>query len=232
LAQLWKIYLQGPLFGNNLQVRTEWWILWRRVAGGLKHGQQRQFAQEVMPLLGSGRRKGKKQLAPQERLELWMAAASMEQLLVDDKLALGNLLLSEIKPRKCKPQQLWSLARIGAREPLYAPVDRVVLPADVQNWVAALMEKTWRNPKPAMAALCQMSRRTGDRARDLEPAFLKNVISWMQEQGADVQFIDPLKHVTAIRSEEHDIIFGESLPSGLILEKGGKHVRDANRHGL
>ena len=219
LARLWKIYLRNPLFGNNLQVRTEWWIMWRRLAGGLRHGQQRQFAQDVMPQLGSRRSKSKKHMAAQERLELWMAAASMEQLLVHDKLSLGNLLLSEIKPKKCKPQHLWSLARIGTREPLYASVDRVVPPVEVTPWIAALMAQTWRNPKPVLGALCQMARRTGDRARDLEPAFLESAVAWMQEQGADETLTGPLKRVTAICSEEQNLIFGESLPAGLILDK-------------
>jgi hypothetical protein len=172
-----------------------------------------------MPQLGSRRSKSKKHMAAQERLELWMAAASMEQLLVHDKLSLGNLLLSEIKPKKCKPQHLWSLARIGTREPLYASVDRVVPPVEVTPWIAALMAQTWRNPKPVLGALCQMARRTGDRARDLEPAFLESAVAWMQEQGADETLTGPLKRVTAICSEEQNLIFGESLPAGLILDK-------------
>jgi len=219
MTRLWKIYLQGPLFGNNLQVRAEWWVLWRRIAGGLKYGQQRQFVQDVMPLLDTGRSKRGRRLSAQERLELWMAVANMEQLPAGDKLSLGKLLLSEIKPRRCKPQQLWSLARIGSREPLYAPVDRVVPSGEVQHWISSMIEGNWRNPRPVLSALCQMARRTGDRARDLPTQFLEETAAWMQNHGADKRLTDPLMDVIPVRSEEQDVIFGESLPAGLILEK-------------
>ncbi len=222
MRRLWKIYLQGPLAASNQQVRTEWWILWRRVAGGLKYGQQRQFAQDVMPLLDMRRAKRGKQLAAQERLELWMAAASMEQLPPRERALLGRLLLYEIKPRKCKAQQLWSLARIGAREPLYAPLDRVVPPDEVRRWIADMMKKNWRNPKPVLSALCQMARRTGDRARDLPAEVRDEIAGWMQDHGAEQSLIEPLLKVIPIRSEEQDVIFGESLPAGLLLENPKK----------
>ena len=218
MARLWKIYLQGPLHAGQGQVRTEWWILWRRVAGGLKYGQQRQFAQDVTPLLDARRSKRAKPLPAQERLELWMAAASMEQLPSRDRAGLGERLLLEIKPRKCKPQQLWSLSRIGAREPLYAPVDRVVPPAEVRQWLSRMMDANWRNPRPVLAAMCQMARRTGDRARDLPRDFLQNLVAWMRDRGADDSLIEPLENVIPVRKREQDLIFGERLPAGLILE--------------
>ena len=45
IKKLWQIYNQGLIHGNKIQARTEWWIMWRRVAGGLQAGHQRQFAQ-------------------------------------------------------------------------------------------------------------------------------------------------------------------------------------------
>ncbi len=219
MARLWKIYLQGPLHAGQGQVRTEWWILWRRVAGGLKYGQQRQFAQDVTPLLDPRRARRTRPLPAQERLELWMAAASMEQLPARDRVGLGERLLSEIKPRKCKPQQLWSLSRIGARVPLYASVDRVVPPAEVRPWITRMLEANWRNPRPVLSALCQMARRTGDRARDLPRDFLQTVAGWMCDHGADDALVEPLEKIIPVRSHEQDVIFGERLPAGLVLEK-------------
>ena len=37
--------------------------------------------------------------------EIWMAIANMERLMVKDKIRLGDKLLSEINPKKCKNQE-------------------------------------------------------------------------------------------------------------------------------
>ncbi len=74
----------------------------------------------MMPKKGA-----KSRIPPQESLEIWMAVANMEQLMAKDKIAWGNLLLSEISSKKARPQHLWSLSRIGARELLtWPPTDR------------------------------------------------------------------------------------------------------------
>ncbi len=43
IRNLWKIYLGGLGFDKASQNRLEWWIFIRRIAAGLKAGQQRQF---------------------------------------------------------------------------------------------------------------------------------------------------------------------------------------------
>jgi len=79
IQSLWKIYQQGINFKKNPQVKNEWWILWRRVAGGLVSGKQRQFIQDLRPVLMP--KKGTKvRISNQERIEIWMAVANMERL--------------------------------------------------------------------------------------------------------------------------------------------------------
>jgi len=51
VKSLWKIHKHGTIHSKNAQVCSEWWILWRRVAGGLSAGQQRQFLQELAPII-------------------------------------------------------------------------------------------------------------------------------------------------------------------------------------
>jgi hypothetical protein len=78
VKSLWKIHKHGAIHSKNAQVCSEWWILWRRVAGGLSAGQQRQFIQELAPIIMP--KKGTKSRLPhQERLEIWMAVANMER---------------------------------------------------------------------------------------------------------------------------------------------------------
>ncbi len=218
IKALWKIFRQGPVFANNAQVRSEWWILWRRAAGGLSPGQQRQFIQELTPVM-MPKKGAKSRIPPQESLEIWMAVANMEQLMAKDKVAWGALLLSEISSKKARPQHFWSLSRIGARELLYGSSDRVVPPGVAADWIDALLSMNWRNLKPLEQALIQMARKTGDRVRDLEPAGTARILEWLagrEELGAVARY---LSEVVPVQRQEESAIFGESLPAGLVLHE-------------
>jgi len=216
VKSLWKIHKHGAIHSKNAQVCSEWWIFWRRVAGGLSAGQQRQFIQELSPIIMP--KKGTKSRVPhQERLEIWMAVANMERLMVKDKIQWGRMLLSEIKPQKCKPQYLWSLSRIGARELLYGPVDRVIPPEEISSWIEEILSKTWRNPKPVGMAISQLARKTGDRMRDLDSSIVNVIIDWMNQYDILAPHIKFLEDVVPMAKSEENAIFGETLPSGLVL---------------
>jgi molecular chaperone DnaK (HSP70) len=217
IKALWKIHHSGLMHGKNAQVRAEWWIMWRRVAGGLNPGQQRQFIQERLPLL-IPKPKQKVRMSPQERLELWMAAANMERLLVKDKVALGRALLKELRPKKAKPQQFWALSRLGARVLLYGPDDRVVPASEVAKWCRQLMERNWRSPVPVGAALAQMARRTGDRVRDLDEKLISQIMEWMTEHKIAPRHIRILREVRPVARVEENVQFGDTLPAGIILK--------------
>ncbi len=217
IKKLWKIHRRGPVHANNPQVRSEWWILWRRVAGGLSAGQQRQFIQELTPLIFS--KKGTKtKVQPQEQLEIWMAVANMELLLVKDKVKWGRQLLSEMQPKKSKPQQLWALSRIGARELLYGSADRVIPPEEAASWIDVILSQgDGGNPKNAVTAVAQMARKTGDRVRDIDNAVMERIIEWMSAYNFSAPHIKMLKEVVPIAKQDENAIFGESLPSGIVL---------------
>ncbi len=216
IKKLWKLHKRGPIHGKNAQVRSEWWILWRRVAGGLTAGQQRQFIQELTSLMLP--KKGTKaKIPPQEHLEIWMAVANMERLLVKDKVKWGRQLLSEIQPKKCKPQHFWSLSRMGARELLYGPADRVIPPEEVSAWIESVLSRNWSNPKPAGAALAQLARRTGDRVRDIDDSLTAQVIDWMSRHDFPASHKKIVREVVPMAKQEENTIFGEALPSGIVL---------------
>ena len=220
MKSIWRLYAQGLAFANQAQARVEWWILWRRVAAGLTPGQQRQFIQELAPLLMPKKAVPRK-IPPQERLEMWMAAANMEHVQAKEKVRWGRALLTELKPKKSKPQHFWSLSRIGARELLYGSVDRVIPPQEVAEWVQALLSIDWRDPKPVAAALGQLCRKTGDRTRDIDEALLNQVMDWMTHRIQQNKFLEThiryLRDVVAMAEQEQSVIFGEDLPAGLVL---------------
>ncbi|MFV0437794.1 MAG: Hsp70 family protein [Desulfopila sp.] len=220
MKKLWRHFNQGPVHVNKVQVRSEWWIMWRRVAAGLNRAQQQHFVQEVALLL-VGKKRLRGQIPPQERLEMWMAIANMEHLHTKEKIRLGRILLAELKPKQSTPQHLWSLARLGARALLYGPVDRVIPPREATAWLATLLKSNWRDRKAVVPALVQMARKTGDRTRDLEQKTLAGLVQWLTEDAADnAGAIRCLQEVVPLSEQEQDLIFGESLPTGIILHTG------------
>lgn len=213
IRQLWRIYLQGPRFSGKPQVRSEWWILWRRVSGGLNAGQQRQFLQDIAGPLA------KERPGSAVHTEMWMALASMERLLVKDKVTWGRRLLETLAPRKPVPQLLWALGRLGARELLYGSVDRVIPPGEAAAWIQRLTRQGWRNPRPVTAAVVQLARRTGDRTRDLDPESLAAATGWLAANGAGERQLKMVQEIVDLAAAEQSAVFGEALPLGLVLKK-------------
>jgi len=191
--------------------------MWRRIAAGLKPGHQRQFFQDLSQLILPKKTPNQK-ISPQERLEIWMAIANMERLMVKDKIRLGEKLLSEINPKKCKNQELWAISRIGARELLYGSADLVIRPSDVTRWIDVILDKKWTKSEPVSAALSQLARKTGDVSRDITEDVRSKIVSWMKNNGNVTEHINLLNETIQVDSNETRLKFGESLPSGLILK--------------
>ncbi|MFO7598297.1 MAG: Hsp70 family protein [Candidatus Desulfacyla sp.] len=220
MENLWKMFHKGWMHGKHAQVRSEWWVMWRRVAGGLSAGQQVKVLQEISSLIRPGKGSKRGRSAPQEHMEIWMAVANLERIPVNDKVVWGGLLLDGLRPGKTRPQYWWSVSRIGAREPLYGPIDRVVSPDVIASWIDGILKVEWRDPKPVGAALAQMARLTGDRKRDLDPELVQRVIDWLAPQEGSEPYIRPLKEVVSLDRHEETLIFGESLPLGIRLRVG------------
>ncbi|MDJ0782714.1 MAG: Hsp70 family protein [Desulfosarcinaceae bacterium] len=220
IKNLWKIYKKGPQHHGQAQVRTEWWIMWRRVAAGLSPGQQRQFSQDLSPILLESKRTGSHgggRISAQERLEMWMAIANLEALHADDKVRWGAQLLNELHPKRAKAQHFWALARLGARQLLYGSIDRVVPAGVAVEWIERLLEKKWRNPRPVAAAVIQMARRTGDQVRDLRTAQLATFSSALMDLGASHEATEPLRVILPLNPREESAAFGEQLPAGIVM---------------
>jgi len=217
IKSLWKIYSKGPINRNNAQAVSQWWILWRRVAGGLNSGQQRQFLQDLSPTIMPKKTKQVK-FSSQEIVEIWMAVANMEKLLVKDKIRLGRAILKGMKPGNTPPQMFWALSRIGARELFYGSTDRVIPPEEAELWIENILGRKWHYHKSIAKILIQMSRKTGDRVRDINPKLVDKVLEWLSEKDMLDDAAKCLTEVIPMASEEKTDIFGEALPSGLILQ--------------
>ena len=215
VRKLWKIYLNGLHFDKVQQNRVEWWIYLRRVAAGLKAGQQRQFFQDTSALLTKS---NKTKMSPQEQVELWMASGNMERLLVKDKVVLAKALMPQIRPGKKMDRLFWTLSRLGARELLYGSVDRVIPPAEVGRWIQQIIKKQWKPSDPVPALVSALARKTGDRTRDIPDDIRDLVLEWMTKQNVDKKNRALVKEKTGMGMKEKSQQFGERLPQGLVLK--------------
>ncbi|GLI32586.1 Hsp70 family protein [Desulforhabdus amnigena] len=234
MKEIWKIYPQGLQYARQAQNRTEWWIFWRRVAGGLTAGHQWYIFQQVWPILQpvdkkkkKGAKRPLKSLSLQEELEIWMALANFERLPVKNKMELGRIALERIRKGKFKSQELWTLGRLGARIPFYGPLDLVVPSGEASLWLNTLLSLDLEPTEALAQALLQLGRRTGDRERDLPQEDRDRLAQWLDPLPQSERYREVLSNPDiALMTGEKDWIFGEALPSGLILSSPGSVSTD------
>jgi hypothetical protein len=111
---------------------------------------------------------------------------------------------------------LWSLGRIGAREPFYGPLNSVVSPARAGEWVERLIGPRHTTSDRQLAVML-LARRTGDRYRDVEEPLRNRVVNWLSATGAPEHFVTLAESGGELEDREASLVFGESLPIGLRL---------------
>jgi hypothetical protein len=225
--EIWKVFLEGLSFDDKHQCRTEWRILWRRVAGGLKAGQQLELYEQLFPSLPMDESKSKKKkyhktvkgkIFSHEGPEIWMVLASLERLSTAIKEKLGNQLLERFSVGTLDPKELWALSRLGARIPFHGPLDKVVSAQEVSVWLNRLLSYSPDTTNAMAHALVQLARSTGDRGRDLPDTDKDIVIKWLDNVPNGEQYQELINNPeSAIGKKEQDWIFGESLPPGLVV---------------
>ena len=225
MKEVWKLFLQGLQFPSKTQSRSEWWVFWRRVAGGLKAGHQVQIYDSVRPVLQPAttqkKKTGKsaaKALAPAEELEVWMALANFEWLPAANKVELGRLLLQKFKRTPPKAQELWALGRFGARTAIYGPLDRLMPSAEAAAWVENLIALNLPKNDNIARVLVHLAQYTGDRARDVPEETRKQVLRWLEALARADHYRDLLLNPESNQAQEEQAwVFGEALPAGLVL---------------
>ncbi len=222
VQQTWRL-LQKKLQHPAANVRAEWWILWRRIAGGMLAGQQRALAEPVLAELRAHRRSiesgrgGEFRPGSHEAAELWRALGSFELLSANEKEELGTIALqlaSREKTATIAAAEVWAIGRIGARQPTYGPLNVSVDPEIAGRWIETLLTMK-RPPETASLALMQLARRTDDRYRDVTPKLRERVATWIDDQGGPAHFVQLVRDGGQLETEEQGLVFGEALPRGL-----------------
>jgi hypothetical protein len=226
VAETWRL-VQGKLVHPSAASRLEGWILWRRIGGGLAAGQQQALAEPLLgPIRGLHRlvvggkgRGGDFGFQPNETAEIWRLLGSLELLPVSLKVELGNILLDLLPKRKMetvRPAIVWAVGRLGARTPLYGPLNTVVPAETAGQWLKRLIDSCGGDPVGALAVM-QIARKTGDRYRDLSQKQRDAAAAYLGKENAASHFLALVQSGGSLDREEQGLVFGESLPKGLRL---------------
>ena len=207
IEQARRIYAAGMVFGNQVQVESEWYIFWGRVAGGLNKNQQSDIYQRIAQyLLPKGNKKVQRINSSLQR-EMWRTASSLELLPAGTRTELGDALVRKLRNADGAAPELWCMARIGARRLFYAPMNQVLPASTAARWVESLSKV----PKAA-ETLVRLAQKTGNVTLDVNA----------QTVGLVRKLIDNDSGLEAVLDGESqgdfDRVFGEELPGGLVLE--------------
>ncbi|MBP3530672.1 MAG: Hsp70 family protein [Thermoguttaceae bacterium] len=225
----WKT-VSGALAFGTPESRTQYWILWRRVASGLGAGRQKTLAE---PLLGNlralrrrlvdGRGKGPDvDLTSQEGAEIWRLLGALELLPPETKEEIGAIILDVLSKKNLRPIRdalVWALGRVGARTLFNAPLDRVVPAATASDWARRFLAFLQERDEPPTAtdffALARLTRRSGEAAFDVDDATRDAVAAFLAKNGVAETTERALDAKERVVDAETTAIFGETLPLGL-----------------
>lgn len=227
VAETWKL-LQGKLIHGAAATKTESWILWRRIAGGLPAGQQQALAGPLLTQLRQFHRQsttGRGQAASvdfgsHEAAEIWRLLGSLERLPVPQKVELGRWLIDLRDRKKVQATRggiVWSLGRLGGRVPLYGLLNHVVPRDEAARWLDALIAESPRETGDLLTVM-QLARRCDDRYRDLDDDHRTRALEWLRSGGADDGLLRLVADGGRLASEQQAQLLGDSLPLGLSLE--------------
>lgn len=217
LKELWKIILAELKSPKSSECLVQMWICFRRIAGGLNRGQQMQIASELIAA-AFDKKTGKFDIKRKGDLYLYSerirALAALERLDLNVKIRLGDALIDRLLHHSPASYDYWALGRIGARHLLYGSAGQVVSKEYATKWVEQLLrhEPLPENQESMLFLLKQLARKTDQRELNLSESMIQKILivypqlrEWLLEE----------KELT---QNEQEQVFGDQLPSGLVLE--------------
>jgi DNA-K related protein len=220
--QLWKLLHAVPKGAKTLtqpEGGADFWIMWRRVAGGLNTPLQNILLTRLRPVLLPGKGKSTRPGA-NEYAEMWRAAAGLERLDVKVKEQLGEAVLKVCRRSPVPPHGFWSLTRLGARVLLYGPLNSVIHPQVAERWIDAVAGFQPAHDSERLAwgfCLAQLARRSGQRAIDIDDSHRRTVLTVLRGMPVPGHWIQMVEETVELEAEEQSQMFGEALPIGLRL---------------
>ncbi|HEY3861785.1 MAG TPA: Hsp70 family protein [Verrucomicrobiae bacterium] len=229
----WRSEQTFSLFGESVNFHaepanwSEFWVMWRRVAGGLGERQQLELWSYLKPRLASRipphpSKDGAKAtgIRAEGLDEMARTAASLEHLPPSEKALLGHWISQRLKnPETAAGPWAWALGRIGARVPLYGSSHQTAEPGQAAAWLSLLLDTGLRNVEGAAFAAAQLARLTGDRTRDLDDGLRERAAAALKSAGAPESWVKMLREAMALETADETRALGDTLPIGLRLRK-------------
>ncbi len=220
VEQLWKIYPHGIQYVNETQNWTEWWTLWRRIAGGLDGAAQEQIFADISNYLNPASARlptVAKQIKTRSYDDIVRLAAVLERLPIDKKIQLGNWLLKRLEKASESQQTWWAVGRIGSRVPFHGSRHNVIPAALVSDWLKQMLILDWKKIPQAGFAAALISRKSGDRASDIGEELRAEIIAQLKVSKAPPSWVSLVEEFRALDEKQEQQMFGEALPPGLKL---------------
>jgi molecular chaperone DnaK (HSP70) len=218
-----SLFGSGVAFHKEKAVWMEFWIMWRRIAGGLIEERHADMWRFLKPQLESrlaashAKPQSKKQpkpkgIQPEGLDEMVRLASALEHLDSTEKITLGDW----IAPRVAVPGPwAWALGRVGARVPLYGSVHKTVDPDHASEWLNLLLDAHFRNVEGALFAIVQLARLTGDRSRDIDDSLRNRALDAVRRAHAPESWHRLLLEIVTMEAADQARAFGDTLPAGL-----------------
>jgi len=222
IKKLSSILQERISYPRSVPVRLEWWVLWRRVAGGLNEQQQlevfRQLSYHILPESSQwfSRKPLYRHAKYPEIVEMWRTASSLENLPLKLRYELGEHLCSQFTRHLPKEHEYWVLGRLGSRTPFYS--QNVIPPEKIVSWIEILLNLEDDNFH-RFYAMAQLSRKTDDRVIDIKETLRQQVLEILARNTPRIsQLYALVAQAIELDSGLQKHYLGDSLPPGLFIE--------------
>jgi molecular chaperone DnaK (HSP70) len=221
--QTFHLLVDAVKFHTEQPVWSEFWVMWRRIAGGLNELCQQELWQYLKPHLArrispeiSKNMAKSKGMQPEGLDEMVRVAASLEHLDPAEKTVLGEWITLRLKnPATAAGPWAWALGRLGARVPLYGSGHKTVDAMQASAWLTLLLDVGVDCVDGTAFAAAQLARLTGDRSRDLDEAIRARARAALQAAHAPDGWLQMLTEVVVLAAADEARALGDTLPIGL-----------------
>ncbi|MCB9623968.1 MAG: hsp70 family protein [Sandaracinus sp.] len=221
IKQLVAEVLKGSVqFVPEAQNWSEYWTMWRRLAGGLDEKTQTALLSEIEWYLEPPSKKPRKRPPGPKRLgesDMIRLAGSLERVPPETKAKIGGWLVKRLDQHDENLQTWWAVGRLGARVPFYGSAHQVVPKHVVMQWLEIALRFDWRDAPEAAFAATSLARVSGDRERDLDEPIRKRVAERLMMSAQPESWQKMVLEVTQLEEADERRIFGDALPPGLRL---------------
>jgi molecular chaperone DnaK (HSP70) len=210
---LWAVQELDLAFKTNKANREQYFLLWRRVAGGLDAEQQESLYEAWIEKVLQDT---KQSYEPARML------GAFEHLSAEKRTQLAHHFTQSIVTRSetfCD-HAIWALGRVLNRVPLYGGEHAILPASEVDRAFESLEGLDWTqdNLRNLRQLFVQAARIVNNRDHDVSDELRERILAKALESGAKESQLAPLRSFTPIDAKDIQQLFGESLPVGLSVQ--------------